>query len=271
MPSTSKKQHNLMAAVANNPAFAKKAGIPQRVGADFMKADTGRKFAKGGDMAKSNLFKGKETYGEELKEAKAIKSGKISPQQYAKGEKGEEAKMKRGGMTKKFAKGGCAKSYEEGGVTEGQNANIDDDTRARAMAAIRRRMAGEDDEALVAKPRAAAKSMPPKARESVASSPARKEEDKPKAPARYPTAAERGEQMRQSMADIEAENVRKRNKRAEEGKSSLNEMMSGLKRRFGTQAMREEGMKKGGKVQKFAKGGCIDGCATKGKTKGRYI
>jgi len=39
MPSKSKAQHNLMAAVANNPKFAKKAGIPQTVGEDYMKAD----------------------------------------------------------------------------------------------------------------------------------------------------------------------------------------------------------------------------------------
>jgi hypothetical protein len=50
MPSTSKKQHNFMAAVANNPSFAKKVGVPQSVGKDFNQADKGRKFAKGGDM-----------------------------------------------------------------------------------------------------------------------------------------------------------------------------------------------------------------------------
>ena len=50
MPSTSKKQHNFMAAVANNPAFAKKAGVPPSVGQDFIEADKGRKFAKGGHM-----------------------------------------------------------------------------------------------------------------------------------------------------------------------------------------------------------------------------
>jgi hypothetical protein len=48
MPSTSKKQHNLMEAVANNPAFAKKVGIKQSVGKDFAAADKGKKFAKGG-------------------------------------------------------------------------------------------------------------------------------------------------------------------------------------------------------------------------------
>lgn len=42
MPSVSKKQHNLMAAVANNPKFAKKTGIPQSVGADYMQADKRR-------------------------------------------------------------------------------------------------------------------------------------------------------------------------------------------------------------------------------------
>ena len=40
MPSVSKKQHNFMAAVANNPKFAKKTGVPKSVGEEFMKADT---------------------------------------------------------------------------------------------------------------------------------------------------------------------------------------------------------------------------------------
>jgi hypothetical protein len=48
MPSVSKKQHNLMAAVANNPKFAKKTGIPQSVGKDFLEADKGKEFRKGG-------------------------------------------------------------------------------------------------------------------------------------------------------------------------------------------------------------------------------
>ena len=51
MPSTSKKQHNFMEAIAHNPAFAKKAGVPQSVGKDFSKADKGKSFSKGGDMA----------------------------------------------------------------------------------------------------------------------------------------------------------------------------------------------------------------------------
>ena len=54
MPSTSKKQHNFMAAVANNPAFAKKAGVPQSVGEEFTKADKGKKFGSGGQETRAD-------------------------------------------------------------------------------------------------------------------------------------------------------------------------------------------------------------------------
>jgi len=61
MPSTSKKQHNFMAAIAHNPAFAKKVGIPQSVGKDFNEADKGKKFGSGGytraDIQKVNKSK----------------------------------------------------------------------------------------------------------------------------------------------------------------------------------------------------------------------
>jgi hypothetical protein len=39
MPSTSAKQHRFMEAVAHNPKFAKKAGVPQKVGKEFASAD----------------------------------------------------------------------------------------------------------------------------------------------------------------------------------------------------------------------------------------
>jgi hypothetical protein len=72
MPSTSKKQHNFMAAIANNPAFAKKVGVPQSVGKDFTNADKGKKFGSGGrtrpDIQKVNKSKtehGKMTFFKE--------------------------------------------------------------------------------------------------------------------------------------------------------------------------------------------------------------
>lgn len=39
MPSKSKAQHRLMQAVAHSPEFAKKVGMLQSVGKDFMEAD----------------------------------------------------------------------------------------------------------------------------------------------------------------------------------------------------------------------------------------
>ena len=52
MPSVSKKQHNFMAAVAKNPSFAKKVGVPAKVGQEFLTADKGKKFKEGGEMKK---------------------------------------------------------------------------------------------------------------------------------------------------------------------------------------------------------------------------
>jgi len=57
VPSVSKKQHNFMAAVANNPSFASKAGVPQSVGADFEAADKGLKFGKGSSKTRADLQK----------------------------------------------------------------------------------------------------------------------------------------------------------------------------------------------------------------------
>jgi hypothetical protein len=55
VPSKSTKQHNFMAAIANSPSFAKKAGVPTSVGKDFVTADKGKKFSKGGDMKHADV------------------------------------------------------------------------------------------------------------------------------------------------------------------------------------------------------------------------
>jgi len=90
MPSTSKKQHNFMAAVAHNPAFAKKAGVSQSVGQDFIKADKGRKFAKGGDtMATSKKAM-------ELRHASAMAKAGL-PKKMVNEERKEAMEYKRGG------------------------------------------------------------------------------------------------------------------------------------------------------------------------------
>ena len=67
MPSKTKKQAKFMAAVANSPKFAKKAGVPQSVGRDFANADKGKTFKEGGmpnffDSTKNKPGKGKMKY-----------------------------------------------------------------------------------------------------------------------------------------------------------------------------------------------------------------
>jgi hypothetical protein len=95
MPSTSAKQRNFMAAVAHNPAFAKKAGVPQSVGKDFNQADKGRKFSKGGDMKKMNMG-GYADGGMTM----VNKGGKMVPDFAADG----KGKMAKGGMAHKDVK-----------------------------------------------------------------------------------------------------------------------------------------------------------------------
>jgi len=95
MPSTSKKQHNFMAAVANNPKFAKKAGVPQSVGKEFNNADKGKTFKQGGDMKKMNMG-GYADGGMTM----VNKGGKMVPDFAADG----KGKMAKGGMAHKDVK-----------------------------------------------------------------------------------------------------------------------------------------------------------------------
>ncbi len=93
MPSVSGKQHRFMAAVASNPKFAKKAGVPQSVGAEFLKADKGRKFKEGGEMKESKKMVGKEL---------AFLKAKNAPKSMIKHEESEMKGMKKmagGGIT----------------------------------------------------------------------------------------------------------------------------------------------------------------------------
>jgi hypothetical protein len=84
MPSTSKKQHNFMAAVANNPKFAKKVGVSKSIGEEFMKADKSKKYAKGG-MAHSDMAKDKPMMKKVAKEEVKAHEKKMHAKGYAKG------------------------------------------------------------------------------------------------------------------------------------------------------------------------------------------
>ena len=126
-----------MAAVAHNPAFAKKAGVPQSVGKDFNKADKGKTFKQGGNtmatkMGKPTMKPGMSTAKDGMKKptpmAKTdmagsmmgmkkggmpmvMKDGKKVPAFAAK-------KMMGGGMA--YSKGGSASSRADGIATKGK-------------------------------------------------------------------------------------------------------------------------------------------------------
>ena len=109
MPSHSAKQHRFMEAVAHNPSFAKKAGVPQSVGKEFSNADKGKTFSRGGDMKESKAMVGKEV---------AFMKKKGAPASMVKHEKAEMMGMKKGGM-KKMAAGGFTRSAD-GIATKGK-------------------------------------------------------------------------------------------------------------------------------------------------------
>ena len=105
MPSVSAKQHRLMAAVATNPAVAKKTKIPQSVGKEFMEADKGKKFKGGGEMKESKAMVKKEI---------GFMKKKGAPKSMVKHEMAE-AGMKKGGMAK-YANGGMVAPSKMGAV-----------------------------------------------------------------------------------------------------------------------------------------------------------
>lgn len=127
MPSSSQKQHNLMAMVANDPAAAKRLGISQAVGQEFMKADKGTKFG-GGNKARPDaqvINKPKTQHGASalfkdggvMKESKAMMGKEIAfmkkkgaPKPMIKHEMAEMKGMKKGG--KAYASGGFVRSAD---------------------------------------------------------------------------------------------------------------------------------------------------------------
>ena len=113
-----------MAAVAHNPAFAKKAGVPQSVGKDFNEADKGRKFSKGGDMKKMNtggmtmVKKGDKMVpdfaadgvGKMAKGGMAHKDVKMDKKMMQKAVNKHEGRLHQGSAMTKLSKGGMAPS-----------------------------------------------------------------------------------------------------------------------------------------------------------------
>jgi hypothetical protein len=86
----SKKQERFMQAVAHNPAFAKKAGVPQSVGKEFTKS--------GGGMANTSRMNRLEELGRVDSEKASTAKGKKNLMAEKKRIVGEMKGMKKGGM-----------------------------------------------------------------------------------------------------------------------------------------------------------------------------
>jgi hypothetical protein len=103
-----------MEAVAHNPAFAKKAGVPQSVGKEFSNADKGKTFKRGGDMAKANPFM------EMIAKKKAMAAGKKSEMPSKMGKPVMKKGMDTAKDGMKMAKGGSASARADGVAKKGK-------------------------------------------------------------------------------------------------------------------------------------------------------
>lgn len=95
MPSKSPAQHRLMEGVAHSKQFAKKVGIPQKVGKEFAKADAGKKFKEGGLYA--NIHAKQERIAHGSGEHMRKVGSKGAPTAEAFKESAKTAKLKKGG------------------------------------------------------------------------------------------------------------------------------------------------------------------------------
>jgi len=135
MPSKSKAQHNFMAAIAHSPSFAKKAGVPMSVGKEFVSADKGKKFSKGGDMKKCYADGGMTMVNKNGKmvpdfaadgKGKMAKGGmahadvKMDKAMMQKAVNKHEGRLHKGEPMTKLAKGGTASSRADGCATKGK-------------------------------------------------------------------------------------------------------------------------------------------------------
>jgi len=131
MPATSDKQKKFMDAVAHNPAFAKKVGVPKAVGKDFSEASKGMKF-KGGPKSRAD--------------SQAInrpKTNQGSTELFKQGGKTMATKMNPGFMAMMAKKKAGTKKMAEGGMPmkDGKPAFVGDGKGKMASGGMAKKMA----------------------------------------------------------------------------------------------------------------------------------
>ena len=118
MPVKSKKQRKFMAAVANNPKFAKKVGVSKSVGEEFMKKST-KKMMGGGMTAPAGgmgAMGGAPMGGAPMSEEEKRRRAMMAKMAAASGAGGGAAPA---APSMGMKKGGQAKAYKKGGKVRG--------------------------------------------------------------------------------------------------------------------------------------------------------
>ena len=200
MPAKSKKQEKFMQAVANNPKFAKKVGVPTKVGKEFTKETKVKKYKPGGKVI--TLEKEKARIKEMVKEDRYKKIRERDMKLFGPNEESKPVKKAAGGLAKAAVKA-VKKFLPKKKETNPFKSTVGDSYADRA------KKQGEIEQFIL--------------------------KDK----SIYKTKKDKDEALK---------TLSERMKR--ERKETLNKKM---------------GMKKGGKVY------CKDGCAVRGKTKGRMV
>jgi hypothetical protein len=146
MPAKSEKQRRFMAAVANNPKFAKKVGVPQNVGKEF----TMKKYQSGGpamsmrpkmrpkDMAAKRSMRPRrrpEDMEIDMSVDTAVGRGNRASMREAEDMRTLGPGMKSGGKVKKMAGGGSCgtKMYAKGGKVRGDGVCSKGRTKGRMV------------------------------------------------------------------------------------------------------------------------------------------
>jgi hypothetical protein len=262
VPSKSKAQRNLMAMVANNPKAAKRLNIPQSVGQEYMKADKRKKFAMGGPTS----YSGEEDSEQGLKMSARRGVAKADDSAAKGGSSFNEAF--------RAARKDGLKTFKWRGGTYGTELASESKKPSKAASATSIPKAA---------PAAAPKAEAPKAEAPVRratavrgrGAPGTREIDKQYAENRRGSYLDRinpfsGAKLNDLFGMREQEKImRDMGVDRTEARRRLNAL---------EEAQESEGMRRGGKVKRYASGGSVssaskraDGCATKGKTRGKFI
>ena len=269
-----------MAAIAHNPAFAKKVGIPQSVGKDFNEADKGRKFGKGG----SAMAQMAETLAKPKPPAPAIKvrgSGSRADLQQINSPKTNQGKnelFKKGGdtmaksdmkedmkMDKAQDKAMIKKAFKQHDMQEHKGGKGTELKLKKGGKA--KRFNGEDGSDVEDDTSELTAYTPPK---TMPSRPVSKTPSAAK-PAAKPVFSNYSNEGRNKAAPAEtdktkmsvSDRIKSARSQSREGTTDTRSVGERMRSAFG---MAKGGMASGGSASSRA-----DGCATKGKTKGTMV